>query len=181
MHCWQEEGLGACYLIMIGYSPDLDSPSRKEAAALITGAGCVQTVFGYPNEEAFWKDPRGELGHGCYEIIGSDWAAKLDDYNRRSFGAPLRSGGDLHHYFIGSKDTSCQVLASELRVEVFPEMSFRAVIQESFRRVQEEQRAVMASINEAIANSPAQREAAAKAWEEYHRVMRERGEESDPR
>ena len=134
MHFWQEEGLDACYLIMIGYSPDLDSPSRNEAPALITGAGCVQTVFGYPNEEAFWKDPRGELGHGCYEILGSSWVEHLHDYNRRSFGAPLNLTADLRHFFVGSKDTSCQILATALECEVFPELTFRSVVEESHRR-----------------------------------------------
>jgi hypothetical protein len=180
MHFWQEEEVHKCHLIMIGYAPGLDSPDRVEAPALITGVGFLQSVFGYPNEEAFWKDPRGELGHGCYEIIGSDWASQLDDYNVRSFGAPLRDGAELHHYFIGSKDTSCQILASELRVEVFPEMSFQAVIQESFRRVHEERSTIMASLNETLANNPVQRELTAKAWEDYHRFVRERDGGSDP-
>ena len=85
MYFWQEEEVHSCYLVMNGYAPGLDSPDRAESPALITGIGFVQSVFGYPNEEAYSKDPRGGLGHGCYEIIGSDRAAKLDDYNSRSW------------------------------------------------------------------------------------------------
>ena len=111
----------ASYIVIDGYAPDMASPDRIKTSALITGAACVQSVFGYPNEDAFWKDPRGELDHGCFEIEGSQRQANIDDYNRRSFGdcycwrePPLR------HYFVGSKDGSCQVLATNLEVELFP-------------------------------------------------------------
>ena len=74
------------------------------------------------------------------------------------------------HYFVGSKDMSCQILANELRVEVFPEMTFAAVVAESHRRVREETAALMASIRESIANSPGQQRAKA----EYERLVQER-------
>jgi len=128
MRLWQDEEGHACYVVVFGYAPDLDALDRVETRALITGVGCVQTVFGYPNEDAFWKDPRGELDHGCYEIEGSQWRAHIDDYNRRSFGTGyVWPAGELHHFFIGSKDGSCQFLARELRVEVLPGMSFREI------------------------------------------------------
>ena len=151
MHFWQEEEIHNCYLVMFGYTPGLEAAHRTETPALITGVGYVQSVFGYPNEEAFWKDPRGSLSHGCYEILGSEWAAHLDDYNRRTFGSPFPvPSRDLHHYFIGSKDVSCQILATDLRVEVHPGETYNAVVEESRRRPAQERRAIA----EQFANDP---------------------------
>jgi hypothetical protein len=129
MRLWQDEEGHKCFVVIWGYSPDLEAPDSVGAPALITAIGCVQTVFGYPNEDAFLKDPRGELDHGCFEIEGSKWMDHVDEYNRRSFGTDYSpSPGDPpHHYFIGSKDGSCQVLAKQLDVEVFPGLSFREI------------------------------------------------------
>jgi hypothetical protein len=177
MHFWQEEEVRNCYLALVGYAPDLDSATRVETPVLITGVGCLQSVFDYPNEEAFWKDPRGELGHGCYEILGSSWAAHVDEYNRRSFGEPLHVSRTVHHYFVGSKDASCQLLAGDLQVEVFPEMTLQQVVQKSHPRVAAEQRAVTARVSEAVAKNPRQRGLAAKAWAKYNESVREQGGE----
>jgi hypothetical protein len=163
LHFWQEEEVRNCYLVVVGYTPD----HSDLVPALITGVGYVQTVFGYPNEEAFWKDERGGLQNACYEIVGSNWADHVDDYNLRSFGTELDVKGTraLHHYFVGSKDASCQILATDLHVEVLPEMSFQAVVDESHRRVREETEATMARIYESIANSTAQQQARAEDQE----------------
>jgi hypothetical protein len=147
MYLWQQEEVHSCHLVLSGSAPDLDG---VETHALITGVGCVQTVFGYPNEEAFWKDPRGELGGGCFEIEGSHWEANIEGYNRRSFGAAYFSTGELHHYFVGSKDSSCQILARALQVELFPEMTIRQVVEESWRRVRLEQADLMKAVQERI-------------------------------
>jgi hypothetical protein len=135
MYFWQEEEVHDCFLVVVGYTPDLDSPTRVETLALITGVGCVQSVFGYPNEDAYFKDPRGAMEWGCYEIEGSGWIGNLQEYNRRSFGTDLPISERLHHYFIGSKDGSCQILARTLEVEVFPELSFQEVVSVAKERV----------------------------------------------
>lgn len=88
-------------------------------------------MFGYPNEEAYWKDPRGGLEHGFFEIDDSQCRANIVGYNDRTYGigrgqwAP-GARSELRHYFIGSKDASCQLLAHALEVEVFDDRSFGA-------------------------------------------------------
>jgi hypothetical protein len=155
MYFWQEEEVHNCFLVMLGYTPDFAAAGSIETSALITGVGFVQSVFGYPNEDAFWKDPRGELGHGCYEIEGSQWEANLNDYNRRSFGDAYSAIGPLHHYFVGSKDGSCQILARDLQVEVFPAgWTFNEVIEESQRRMNESRTEAMRVIQEMIDRPP---------------------------
>jgi hypothetical protein len=134
-HFWQDEEQHNCFIVINGYAPDIDTSDRIETSALIIGVGCVQSVVGYPNEDAFWKDPRGELGHGCFEIEDSKWQANIDDYNRRSFGDHYRHGGpQLHHYFVGSKDGSCQILASSLEVELFPGRPWWEIVRIVYQR-----------------------------------------------
>lgn len=128
LHAVQEEEIHCCYFVLHGYAPDLESPERVECPALVTASGFVQLVFGYPNEEAYWKDPRGEIGHGFFEIEGSKWSRAINNYNIRSFGSPYYPLEKHKHYFIGSKDASCQVLAEDLKAEVFPEHRFEEVV-----------------------------------------------------
>jgi hypothetical protein len=128
LHAVQEEGVHSCFLVMQGYAPDLDSPDRVECPALVIGIGFTQLVFGYPNEEAYWKDSRGALDHGFYEIDGSGWGRSIDDYNSRSFGRPYFRGSSKRHFFIGSKDASCQLLADDLLVEPFRGRRFEEVV-----------------------------------------------------
>jgi hypothetical protein len=124
----QQEEVHDAFLLLHGYTPGLDAPGRKEATALVTIIGLSQSVFGYPNEEAFWFDPRAEeLGHGFYELQGSRWRENINDYNRRTYGSrpgntDWHLGGkyeNARHFFIGSKDVSAQVLAQGLRIESF--------------------------------------------------------------
>jgi len=150
MYFWQEEEVRTCYLVIAGYAPDLNSPTRVETPALITGTGYVQSVFGYPNEDAAWKDPRGRIDHGCYEIEDSRWEHNIQEYNRLSVGVDYPFPGELHHYFIASKDGSCQLLARSLGVEVFPEMTFRQVIEESLGRERAAQTESMRQLQEMI-------------------------------
>jgi hypothetical protein len=128
LHAVQEEEVHNCYLVMQGYAPDLDSPDRVECPALITGTGFTQLVFGYPNEEAYLKDARGALDHGFYEIEGSGWGKAIDEFNNRSFGRPYFRAGPKRHFFIGSKDASCQLLADDLVVEPFQGRRFGEVV-----------------------------------------------------
>ena len=60
----QEEEVHDGFLLLYGYTPGLDAPERPEATALVTIMGLSQFVFGYPNEEAFWLDSRGDVVHG---------------------------------------------------------------------------------------------------------------------
>jgi hypothetical protein len=128
LYAIQQEEFFNCCFVMLGYAPGIDDPDRVECPALVTAVGFVQFTFGYPNEEAFFKDPRG-LSHGFYEIEGSTWSEAIDDYNMRSFGEVyFRWSTPLRHFFIGSKDSSCQVLARDLTVEPLPGISFSEVV-----------------------------------------------------
>lgn len=84
--CQQEEAHNS-YAVLHGYAPrDLKAPESHKAIALITISGVVQSIFGYPNEEAFWKDPRGDLRHGFFEVANSPWIDEINGYNVATFG-----------------------------------------------------------------------------------------------
>ena len=122
------------YAVICGYSPSLTACERQEGAALITVSRVTQYIVGYPNEEAYWRDPRGEIGHGICEIIGSGWRESVDSYNRATFGTDYASawtGGK--HFFIGSKDASAQFLADQIDLEVFMGATMRAAYTDARR------------------------------------------------
>jgi len=130
MALFQQEEVHECFVVIGGYSPNVESPTRVEAIGLVRAGGFVQTVFGYPNEQAYWKDPRGEFDHGIFEIRDSRWFSNIDDYNARTFGGPWFGAfprPELHHYFIGGKDASCQILAKELELQVITDKAFGSV------------------------------------------------------
>lgn len=97
------------------------------AVALITFWGVVQTIFGYPNVDAWESDPRlSEATGAIYEVVGSRWKQGLIAYNRRTFetgrhaaesstnrifDSEYFSGWPLRHYFVAGHDGSCQALA----------------------------------------------------------------------
>jgi hypothetical protein len=56
MFMLQQEEAHDGFMLLCGCTPSLDAPDRKEAIALVTIVGLCQSVFGYPNEEAFWSD-----------------------------------------------------------------------------------------------------------------------------
>ena len=117
--CQQEEAHNS-YAVLHGYAPsDLKAPESHKAIALITISGVVQSIFGYPNEEAFWKDPRGDLRHGFFEVANSPWIDEINGYNVATFGTEYISQSAARHFFIASKDVSAQFLARDLAVEVF--------------------------------------------------------------
>ncbi|HEV3187738.1 MAG TPA: hypothetical protein VGZ04_06790 [Acidimicrobiales bacterium] len=139
-------------VVFRGYAPDFESDDRREALAIITAKRCLQSVFGYPNEEAYWLDERGSLGIGIYELIGSMWAENVAIFNDRTYWrdkqehrdflashgisemGPIHSS-QLRHFFIGSKDSSVQLLAEELLVEIIDGKSFGEVISEAVHRM----------------------------------------------
>jgi hypothetical protein len=130
------------YAVICGYSPSISADDRQECVALITVRGVVQYIVGYPNEEAYWRDPRGDIGHGICEIVGSGWRESIDAYNRASFGTDhgLRPPEvPTRHFFIGSKDSSAQFLAQEIDLDVFTGATLGAAYmdarQEALRRL----------------------------------------------
>lgn len=138
----QAEEVGDAFVLMYGYTPSLDAADRREGTALITVIAVQQSVIGYPNEEAFWCDDRGDVGHGFYELIGSAWSANVAEYNNRTYGSRHQStpGGltwlpPAHHFFVGSKEDSAQFLAQALRVEMFTDRPYNAVRDEVIRRI----------------------------------------------
>lgn len=130
----QQEEVHDAFLLLSGYTPRSDTSDRRDAIALVTVVGVSQSVFGYPNEEAFWFDSRGSLDHGFYELQGSGWKSNVLEYNRRTYGSHHNTwsmGGKFdqaRHYFVGSKDVSAQFLAQSLRVETFLDQPYRAVL-----------------------------------------------------
>lgn len=117
---YQQEDAPNSYAVLHGYTPrDMRAPDRQRAIALITISGVRQSIFGYPNEEAFWKDPRGDLGHGFFELVDSPWIDEVNSYNLATFGNECMSRSEARHFFIGSKEVSAQFLARDLAVELF--------------------------------------------------------------
>lgn len=101
----------------------LPAPQRdREKWALVTFETCLQSVFGYPNDEARRGDPRtggDRPGYGFYEVTGSSWPARLTAYNQHAF--PDRTPAHyarMKHYFIGCHDASGEFLALRMKVEV---------------------------------------------------------------
>lgn len=128
------------YVLLCGYTPSLNADERQECVALVTIGRVSQLRYGYPNEEAFWKDPRGKLDHGVFEIVGSGWREAIDSYNRASFGTDWwHPDSSPRHFFIGSKDSSAQFLASEIELEIYTDTPLRAAYaearQEALRRL----------------------------------------------
>jgi hypothetical protein len=63
---------------------------KTDKIAIVTLARCMQSVFEYPNDEAYWHDPRGtgdggRPGYGFYEVLSSTWPQRLAAYNRHAF------------------------------------------------------------------------------------------------
>jgi hypothetical protein len=98
----------------------------------------MQSVFGYPNDEAYWHDPRGAAGdmpgYGFYEVLSSPWPERLAAYNRHAF--PDRTPAhyaSYRHFFIGCHDASGEFLADDLTVEI-TDKQYEAVLQEAVNR-----------------------------------------------
>jgi hypothetical protein len=63
-----------------------DRDHRRVGPAIVTFAGCRQSVFGYPNDEAQDGDPRlRPHGYGFFEVLNSPWPHRLAEYNRQAF------------------------------------------------------------------------------------------------
>lgn len=121
LYVLQAEERRNAYVILLGYTPSLDADDRRECVALFTVRGVLQSVFGYPNEEAYWHDPRGKIGTRVVEIVGSKWTDEIDSYNERTYGTALPWSQPRRHFFFGSKDASVQFLATDIEIEMFAE------------------------------------------------------------
>ena len=113
-----EEGLDC--LLVLGVVRQAD---KARLTAIVTFKGCMQSVFGYPNDEAYWHDPRGAAGdrpgYGFFEVLDSAWPGRLIAYNRHAFPDRTPSHyATLRHYFIGCHDASGQFLAREMTIEL---------------------------------------------------------------
>lgn len=79
-----EEGLD-CLLVLGVFRP----ADKAQLTAIVTFEQCMQSVFGYPNDEAYWHDPRGPAGdppgYGFFEVLDSTWPGRLITYNRHAF------------------------------------------------------------------------------------------------
>jgi hypothetical protein len=128
-----EEGRD-CLMVLGVFRP----ADKAELIAIVTFEWCEQSVFGYPNDEAYWHDPRGSAGdtpgYGFYQVINSTWHDRLLACNRHAFPdrAPSRHA-DLHHYFIGCHDASGEFLARNLKIEL-ASGSYQEATREAIRR-----------------------------------------------
>jgi len=115
-----------CLVVFRGFSP----ADRTNPVALATFSGCRQSVFGYPNDEAYWGVPGA--GYGFYEVLDSDWSARLPQFNLLRFPG-TRHDRESRHYFMGCHDASGQFLARDLSVEALSGR-FDSALDEALRR-----------------------------------------------
>jgi hypothetical protein len=111
---------------------------RTDRVAIVTLVGCMQSVFGYPNDQAYIHDPRGAETdgpvYGFYEVLSSAWPGRLMAYNRHGFpDTTPEYFSSLRHFFIGCHDASGEFLADDLRVEI-TDGSFGEALREAMWR-----------------------------------------------
>lgn len=99
-----------CLVVFMALNPR----DRTRTSALATFHGCSQSIFGYPNDEAYWGVP--DAGYGFYELLESDWSDRLTEFNRIRFPDSRPNRGS-RHYFMGCHDASGQFLACDVSVE----------------------------------------------------------------
>jgi hypothetical protein len=111
-------------------------PSGGElSTAIVTAVVCHQSVFGYPNDEAWQRDPRSDDGgasYGFYEVIDSTWPDRLTAYNRRNFPHFPTDWG--RHFVVTCHDASAQFLAHDLTIEIRDE-GFDAALSDTVQRL----------------------------------------------
>jgi hypothetical protein len=111
---------------------------KAHKVAIVTLEWCMQSVFGYPNDEAYWHDPRGAdgdgPGYGFYEVMSSTWPGRLIAYNRHAFPDSTPSHySSLRHFFIGCHDASGEFLARDLKVEI-TDLGYQEALGEAVNR-----------------------------------------------
>jgi hypothetical protein len=115
-----------CLVVFMAFNPT----DRTRTAALATFSDCSQSIFGYPNDEAYWGVP--DAGYGFYEVLDSDWSQRLTEFNRLRFPDTMPDN-ESRHYFMGCHDASGQFLAHDLSVEPVGG-GFGAALNEALRR-----------------------------------------------
>ena len=113
----------------------VDRQYRSVGPAIVTFARCSQSLFGYPNDEARWGDPRlRDISYGFYEIRDSPWAERVATYNRQRFPDPEWSPWGIRHFVVTCHESTAQFLADEVRVEPRPG-TFAAAVHEVCHRL----------------------------------------------
>ena len=121
----------SCRLVFVpSVSDGLSAPPRT---AMATFQGCLQVVFGYPNDEAHPGHPLySNWSYGFYEVLGSDWPDRLEAQNRVAFPHSTVPWGK-RHFLMTCHESLVEVLAEDLSVEVF-ERPFAEVAADALRR-----------------------------------------------
>jgi hypothetical protein len=115
-----------CLVVFMAWRP----ADRTNTVALATFRSCRQSIFGYPNDEAYSGVP--DASYGFFEVLNSDWSERLAEFNRLRF-PDTRPSTASHHYFMGCHDASGQFLADDLSVETF-NGGYKSVLHEALRR-----------------------------------------------
>lgn len=123
-----------CRVVLVVVRP----ANQERKVAIVTLEWCMRSVFGYPNDEAYWPDPRGadgdRPGYGFYEVLSSTWPDRLIPYNRHAFPERTPSHySTMRHFFIGCHDASGEFLAQDLAMEV-TDGSYQEALSEAVRR-----------------------------------------------
>ncbi|MFF4902661.1 hypothetical protein [Streptomyces sp. NPDC001068] len=112
--------IGGGLLLMDEHGCHVLVPDRDGSGVLdVTFVACTQSVFGYPNDEAQEGHPlaRG-LAYGVYEVLGSDWAQRLEQQNRVRF--PEVRWQPKRHFLMLMHESMGEFLADDVRVGFHP-------------------------------------------------------------
>jgi hypothetical protein len=110
------------------------SAAPTPGVAVATFRDCQQVLFGYPNDEAQPAHPlygAGPWSYGFCEVLGSDWAARLQAQNRVVF--PDFTPSDRRHFLVACHEDLVEVLADDVEVEV-SQRRFEDVALEALRQ-----------------------------------------------
>jgi hypothetical protein len=90
--------------------------------AIVTFRHCLQSVFGYPNDEAQRGDPNlRRHGYGFFEITESPWIERLQSYNRQAFpSASWWPSRNYRHFLIRCHENLGEFLAEEMQIDPQP-------------------------------------------------------------
>ena len=120
-----QQELGDAYVMFRAVTKPKQPGSKYEKAglAVIRLKRCMQSKFGYPNDEAYSGHPlygKGFTGLGVFEVINGNWEQTLIEQNRIAF--PNTSPWNLRHLIFPFKENvlECLVEGFEVRIENRP-------------------------------------------------------------